>query len=352
MNDDVFKIETEAKFIRQEHRMVSVILNFVNFYLKRKMFESSDPRPKAALTALVWKLFGPATVVGAGITIVSIITLLVAIQANTLLKDSNSILSDQKLLQEASRRSALIFELTSIMNEIDEEMDEAGVQKDALVTRNSDQEAGVMVGQDTRPRRRDIENPPLYRLSDRLTGRITALSRSLKPYRYLNDNGVINEIPYSPERGQLLLFLVNSGIDMEEMNHSPIIFNEADLSNADLNSIDLTHISLTNANLTNAKLGGTRLHYAKLDGSDLTQANFGSSELNWSSLKNCDLTDASLTSANVEGADLENANLSNCNLSYIQNWDQIESIKNAKITGIKNAPEGFLEWALKEGAKQ
>lgn len=351
-----FEVNFEAKLIRQEHRMVAVVLNFINFYLKRKNYEENDPRPKAAIVALVWKLFGPATVVAAGITIISIVTLIVAIQANRILIDSNKILSDQKLLQEASRRSALIFELTSIMNEIDEEMDEARVQKNALITRNSNDEAGILVGQDERPRRRDIENPPLYRLSDRLSGRITALSRSLKPYRFLDDNGIINETPYSPERGQLLLFLVNSGIDMEEMNHSPVIFDEADLNSADLEGIDLTHISLMKANLVNSKFGNTTLHYARLDNSDLTYANLSYAKLNWCSLSNSDLTNANLTAADLDGVDMngvnfKNADLSYCNLSDIKSWNQISNIENAIISNVENAPDGFIDWAIENGAK-
>ena len=39
----------------------------------------------------------------------------------------------------------------------------------------------------------------------------------------------------------------------------------------------------------------------------------------------------------------------NTNLMGIS-WQRIAAIKSANIAGITNAPEGFREWALKNGA--
>jgi len=33
-------------------------------------------------------------------------------------------------------------------------------------------------------------------------------------------------------------------------------------------------------------------------------------------------------------------------------WERITNIKNANIFGVKNAPQGFVEWAVKHGAVQ
>jgi hypothetical protein len=41
--------------------------------------------------------------------------------------------------------------------------------------------------------------------------------------------------------------------------------------------------------------------------------------------------------------------LRNANLEGIV-WQHIATIKSANIGGVKNAPDGFREWALKNGA--
>lgn len=83
-------------------------------------------------------------------------------------------LDQQNQLAEASRRAALINELTAILTEIDEELDSSD---------KADEKMG------------DIENPSPGKsatyisegvdLSKRLVWRIVALSRSLQPYRFL-----------------------------------------------------------------------------------------------------------------------------------------------------------------------
>lgn len=59
-----------------------------------------------------------------------------------------------------------------------------------------------------------------------------------------------------------------------------------------------------------------------------------------------DLSEADLAQASLEGTDLRNTNLRNL---Y---WRDIKSLKMANIYGVKNAPEGFVAWAVKNGAVQ
>jgi hypothetical protein len=33
-------------------------------------------------------------------------------------------------------------------------------------------------------------------------------------------------------------------------------------------------------------------------------------------------------------------------------WEHIAGIKNARILGVENVPQGFVEWAMKRGALQ
>lgn len=232
----------EAALWSQEHRIVHIAYNFYKSFRLPK----GDPRRSSAAKAFIFWFFSPGTIVTTGIGLTAVLSLIVAYKANGLVQQQNQYIIEQNVLQESARRSALVFELSSILDEIDEELDDAGIEKGAIQTRGKNDEAGSKPIEG-RPRRRDIDNPPLYRLSARLTGRIVALSRSLRPYRFLDDNGVLQEKSLSPERAQLLLSLMDSGIDMEEINHSAVTFNQADLRGADLSEFDFTHIKMKQA---------------------------------------------------------------------------------------------------------
>jgi hypothetical protein len=41
--------------------------------------------------------------------------------------------------------------------------------------------------------------------------------------------------------------------------------------------------------------------------------------------------------------------LRSANLSGVK-WKEIRSIKSANVAGVKSAPEGFIQWALQNGA--
>nr|VFJ95213.1 MAG: Pentapeptide repeat-containing protein [Candidatus Kentron sp. H]VFJ95855.1 MAG: Pentapeptide repeat-containing protein [Candidatus Kentron sp. H]VFK02049.1 MAG: Pentapeptide repeat-containing protein [Candidatus Kentron sp. H] len=62
------------------------------------------------------------------------------------------------------------------------------------------------------------------------------------------------------------------------------------------------------------------------------------------------LAGVNLKFANLSGAELTGADLSGARLGEIENWKATVSIRKANILGIKNAPEGFREWALEKGA--
>jgi uncharacterized protein YjbI with pentapeptide repeats len=66
-------------------------------------------------------------------------------------------------------------------------------------------------------------------------------------------------------------------------------------------------------------------------------------------MKDADLVGSDLTGANLSHSDLGSADLRFANLSGMQ-WQEIKSIKSANIAGIKSAPEGFIQWALQNGA--
>ena len=56
-----------------------------------------------------------------------------------------------------------------------------------------------------------------------------------------------------------------------------------------------------------------------------------------------------VVSAFLSGANLTCADLWDFKFRAISNWEGIESIKWAHLSGVANAPEGFLEWSIVNG---
>jgi len=102
-------------------------------------------------------------------------------QQNIKIEHQNKRLDQQTNLQEAERRSSLVFLFSNIMDAIDSELKDSLNKKDTL--------------------------------SKQLIGRIIALSTRLSPYRYLTEGDTLISHPLSPERGQLLVNLVESDLD-------------------------------------------------------------------------------------------------------------------------------------------
>jgi hypothetical protein len=108
----------------------------------------------------------------------------------------------------------------------------------------------------------------------------------------------------------------------------------SDFSSADLRNSDFAGVDFTLANLNSANLRGAQLNRARFVQADL---------------RNADMVGSSLAGADLSGADLDDADLSTADLSEIR-WQGLKSIKGANIAGVRNAPVGFADWALKNGA--
>jgi uncharacterized protein YjbI with pentapeptide repeats len=108
----------------------------------------------------------------------------------------------------------------------------------------------------------------------------------------------------------------------------------SDFSSADLRNSDLTGVNFTLANLNSANLRGATLDRAKCDQADL---------------RNSDLHGSSLVGVDFSGASLDGSDLRSANLQDIE-WQHLKSVAAANIAGVRNAPAGFVEWALKNGA--
>jgi len=209
-----------------------------------------------------------------------IVQMRVKMNQNEKIDKQNIRLDQQTYLQEAERRSSLVFLFSNIMDAVDKELKE------------------------------DYGKDSIRNLSPQLIGRITGLSTRLKPYRYLNGDSLTAK-PLSPERGQLLVSLLGSQLDTMTMDK---IYNKADFSYADLeggklDSMYLKDVNLKEVNLRSAKLGGANLRDASLYGADLKFVSLFNTDLN-----NADLTDADLKGASLFGADLRGASLRGADL--------------------------------------
>ncbi|MGH1385062.1 pentapeptide repeat-containing protein [Kordia sp.] len=134
---------------------------------------------------------------------------------NELITNQNTRLEQQTYLQEAGRRSSLVFLTNNVLDKMDDELKK---------TKNKDRN-----------------------LSDQLIGRIVALSKSLKPYKYLENDSL--SMTVSPERGQLLVNLTKAKLGEETYVK---IFEDADFSFSELSDMTFEDINFGDINLSNS----------------------------------------------------------------------------------------------------
>jgi len=136
-----------------------------------------------------------------------------------------------------------------------------------------------------------------------------------------------------------------SGADLSKAN----LFG-ADLSNANLSGSDFFRANLSGADLSKANLSGAHLFSANLSEADLSNANLSGADLWYADLSGADLWYADLSGAIPLQINLSGARLSEANLLNIRNWQEVKSVEFANIYGVKNPPDGFIEWAKEHGA--
>jgi hypothetical protein len=119
------------------------------------------------------------------------------------------------------------------------------------------------------------------------------------------------------------------GLDLHGANLLRSDFSSADLRNSNFAAVDFTLSNLNTANLRNAHL----------DRAKFMQADLRNADLSGSSLVAADLSGATLDDSDLSGADLRDAA-----------WQNLKSLKGANIRAVKNAPEGFVAWAMSNGA--
>jgi uncharacterized protein YjbI with pentapeptide repeats len=129
------------------------------------------------------------------------------------------------------------------------------------------------------------------------------------------------------------------GVDVSDAFLMGVQLPRANLARANLRGADLRMALFDQANLEYADLSSANIRNGSLVGANIGYAMFADSDLN-----GCNLTDA-----NCEDSDFSRADLRNCELKNLK-WKGINEVKFANLFGVKDAPEGFVQWAMKNGA--
>jgi Pentapeptide repeats (9 copies) len=143
---------------------------------------------------------------------------------------------------------------------------------------------------------------------------------------------------------------------LQELNSDRIPLVGVDVAGAFLQGIRLRNAQLSRCNFSAADLRNSDFQSADVSDANLRGANFRESMLRNVEFDDADLTDADFSGANLTGADLSQtilsrADFSKTNLANVK-WSGIRELKGTNIFGVKNAPEGFVAYALKHGAVQ
>ena len=129
------------------------------------------------------------------------------------------------------------------------------------------------------------------------------------------------------------------GVDVASAFLQGLQLRNANLLRSNFSSADIRNGDFTGCNFTLADLNSANLRGAVLNHATFSQAD----------LSNTDLTGSSMIGADLSGATLDESDLRSADLRDIQ-WQHLKGVKMANVAGVRNAPSGFVEWALKNGA--
>ncbi len=288
-------------------------------------------------SSVIWRI----TRIGLFAFMVAVIPATVLIFQTMLLRSQNEFIKNQNHLVEADRRSSLVFVMSDVLSDFNEELKYKGSGGGSI--------------------------------SKTLEARIISLCMAMKPYKFM-ENGELIEKPISPERGQLLFSLLQSDLSPES---SRDILNSADFTYTDLRKVnlgrganlkyarldysDLTEAQMPAANLERGELKEAQMSKINLSDAILKRARLNNANLHRAELLSADLTNANLYGADLSGADLseailwgtklDNANLTNIILdnAVVDRQDWIEYIDSL---GIKGAGEIENRYRIKKQGKQ
>jgi len=143
---------------------------------------------------------------------------------------------------------------------------------------------------------------------------------------------------------------------LQELNEDDVSLVGVDVAGAFLQGIRLPRAHLRRSNFSAADLRNSNFQSAEFADANLTSANFRGSSLRESSFQGAQMDDVDLWGTDLTGADfsdasLGDADLRNADLSRMQ-WQHIRTLAGANIYGVRNAPDGFVAWDVRQGAVQ
>ena len=141
---------------------------------------------------------------------------------------------------------------------------------------------------------------------------------------------------------------------LQELNKDGVPLVGVNAAGAFLQGVRLRGAKLLRCNFEAADMRNSDLSGSTLEFADLKSANFREADLHDADLQSADLSDVDMVGANLRAADLagatlNDADLRNADLSGVR-WQSIASMEKANIYGVRNAPQGFVAWALEHKA--
>jgi hypothetical protein len=142
---------------------------------------------------------------------------------------------------------------------------------------------------------------------------------------------------------------------LSELNADGVPLVGVDVSGAFLQGVRLVKAGLSRSNFETADLRDAILQASDFRYANLHSANLRGADASAANFTNASLMDSDLTGVNFSGADLTAADLSNADLRYANlnglHWQKLKAVMSVNIYGVRNAPSGFVDWAMAHGAK-
>jgi hypothetical protein len=137
---------------------------------------------------------------------------------------------------------------------------------------------------------------------------------------------------------------------LQELNVDGVPLVGVDASGAFLQGIRLHQANLLRSNLSASDLRNSDLADSNLSFANLRFANFRYSVLRHANLSEADMDSADFVGADLSDADFTGARLSNADLRHASlqgiRWQHLAAIDGADVWAVRDAPEGFISWAL------
>lgn len=143
---------------------------------------------------------------------------------------------------------------------------------------------------------------------------------------------------------------------LQELNEDRVPLVGVDVSGAFLQGLHLEKANLARANLSAADVRNAVLPGIDFSDANLRSANFRDSNCHGATFRGAALDDSDFSGADLSNTDFGGVTLVNADLHLADvrsiDWRRVANITGANIAGVKNAPPGFVDWAVKNGAVQ